>query len=96
MSAVLFGLNVSTSAAPGADPVADATKAEDLGFDFVSASDHLHGGHPAYEPWTMLSWVAAATSRIRVATRVLAVPYRPRRRCWRRWPRASTGCPGAG
>ncbi len=77
MSAVLFGLNVSTSAAPGADPVADATKAEDLGFDFVSASDHLHGGHPAYEPWTMLSWVAAATSRIRVATRVLAVPYRP-------------------
>jgi probable F420-dependent oxidoreductase len=48
-----------------------------LGFDFVSASDHLHGGRPTYEPWTMLSWIAAATSRIRVATRVLAVPYRP-------------------
>jgi probable F420-dependent oxidoreductase len=47
-----------------------------LGFDFVSASDHLHGGRPTYEPWTMLSWIAAATSRIRVATRVLAVPYR--------------------
>src|SRR6266511_1648867 len=76
MRAVLFGLNVSTSAAPGADPVADARKAEELGFDFVSASDHLHGDRPSYETWTMLSWIAAQTSRIRVATRVLAVPYR--------------------
>ncbi len=77
MTAVLFGLGVSTSAAPAADPVADARRAEALGFDFVSASDHLHGGRPTYEPWTMLSWIAAATSRIQVATRVLGVPYRP-------------------
>ena len=76
MSAIQFGLNVSTSAAPGADPVAAARRAEDLGFDFVSASDHLHGEQPSYETWTMLSWIAAATSRLRVATRVLAVPYR--------------------
>src|SRR5918996_3321932 len=73
---MLFGLNVSTSATEGADPVAEARKAEELGFDFVSASDHLHGESPTFEPWTMLSWIAAATSRIRVATRVLAVPYR--------------------
>jgi probable F420-dependent oxidoreductase len=72
----LFGLGISTSAAPGADPVADARRAEQLGFDFVSASDHLHGEQPTFEPWTMLSWIAAATSRVRVATRVLAVPYR--------------------
>src|SRR5437899_7141493 len=71
-----FGLNVSTSAAPGADPVADARRAEALGFDFVSASDHLHGRSPTYETWTMLSWIAAGTSRIGVATRVLGVPYR--------------------
>jgi probable F420-dependent oxidoreductase len=76
VSALQFGLNVSTSAAPGADPVADARRAEELGFDFVSASDHLHGEQPSYETWTMLSWIAAATSRLRVATRVLAVPYR--------------------
>ncbi|HZD74249.1 MAG TPA: LLM class flavin-dependent oxidoreductase [Actinomycetota bacterium] len=76
MSAIQFGLNVSTSAAPGADPVADARRAEDLGFDFVSASDHPHGQQPSYETWTMLSWIAAATTRLRVATRVLAVPYR--------------------
>jgi probable F420-dependent oxidoreductase len=76
MSAVLFGLSVSTSAAPGADPVATARRAEELGFDFVSASDHLHGEQPNFEPWTMLSWIAAATSRIQVGSRVLAVPYR--------------------
>ena len=50
--------------------------AEDLGFDFVSSSDHPCGDHPTYETWTMLTWLAAATTRIRVATRVLGVPYR--------------------
>ena len=76
MQALRFGLNVSTWAAPGADPVPAAVRAEELGFDFVSVSDHLHGGQPTFETWTMLSWVAARTSRIGVATRVLAVPYR--------------------
>ena len=76
MSGLLLGLNIPTSAAPGADPVALARQAEALGFDFVSASDHLHGGQPTHETWTMLAWIAAATTRIRVATRVLAVPYR--------------------
>lgn len=68
---------MSTSAANGADPVADARRAEELGFDFVSASDHPCGDLPTYETWTMLSWIAAGTSRIHVATRVLGVPYRP-------------------
>ena len=76
MPAVLIGLNVSTAATPGADPVAAARRAEELGFDLVSASDHLHGRQPTFEPWTMLSWIAAATSRVLVATRVLGVPYR--------------------
>jgi probable F420-dependent oxidoreductase len=76
MSDVLFGVNVSTSVTTGSDPIAAAKAAEALGFDFVSASDHLHGDAPTFEPWTMLSWIAAATSRIRVATRVLGVPYR--------------------
>jgi alkanesulfonate monooxygenase SsuD/methylene tetrahydromethanopterin reductase-like flavin-dependent oxidoreductase (luciferase family) len=76
MGSVQFGLNVVTSAVPGADPVADARAAEELGFDFVSANDHPAGGAPSFETWTMLSWIAAATSRIRLATRVLGVPYR--------------------
>ena len=76
MSGLLFGINVPTSAAPGADPVAWSRRAEELGFDFVSASDHLHGTSPTFEPWTMLTWIAASTSRIGVATRVLGTPYR--------------------
>ena len=39
MTRLLFGLNVSTSAAVGADPVGEARAAEELGFDFVSAND---------------------------------------------------------
>jgi alkanesulfonate monooxygenase SsuD/methylene tetrahydromethanopterin reductase-like flavin-dependent oxidoreductase (luciferase family) len=76
MTAMMFGVNVSTSAAPDADPVGDARLAESLGFDFVSASDHPCGTIPTIETWTMLSWIAAKTSRIKVASRVLGVPYR--------------------
>jgi probable F420-dependent oxidoreductase len=72
----MFGLNISPSAADDNDPVAEARRAEELGFDFVSANDHVHGPDPRYELWTMLSWIAAGTSRIRVAPRVLGVPYR--------------------
>src|SRR5688500_3295153 len=76
MTTLLFGLNISTSAAPGADPVAEARRAEELGFDFVSANDHPCGTNPTHEVWTMLAWMAAGTSRIQVASRVLGVPYR--------------------
>jgi probable F420-dependent oxidoreductase len=76
MSDVTFGLSIPTSVQPGSDPVATARLAEDLGFDFVSASDHPCGAEPTHETWTMLSWVAAATTRIKIATRVLGVPYR--------------------
>ncbi len=76
MPDVIFGVNVSTSAADGADPVADARFAEETGFDFVSSSDHPGGTSPSYETWTMLAWMAAATTRIRFAPRVLGVPLR--------------------
>jgi hypothetical protein len=39
MTDLLFGLNVAPSAAPGTAPVALARRAEELGFDFVSASE---------------------------------------------------------
>jgi alkanesulfonate monooxygenase SsuD/methylene tetrahydromethanopterin reductase-like flavin-dependent oxidoreductase (luciferase family) len=76
MARLLFGVNVPTAAGPGTDPVSYARRAEEVGFDFVSASDHPCGTNPTHEIWTMLSWIAAATSRIKVATRVLGVPYR--------------------
>lgn len=76
MPHLMFGVSLSTSAAPDADPVGDARTAEALGFDFVSASDHPSGTHPTYETWTLLAWVAASTSRIAVASRVLSIPFR--------------------
>ena len=72
----LAGVNVSTSASDGADPVADAMRAEELGYDFISANDHPCGSQPTFELWTMLTWMAAKTTRIKVASRVLGVPYR--------------------
>src|SRR5206468_1605420 len=30
-----------------------------------------------HEVWTMLTWIAARTSRVGIATRVLGIPYRP-------------------
>jgi probable F420-dependent oxidoreductase len=76
MRQLQLGVDVPTFAGPKSDPVADAKQAERLGFDFVSANDHPEGSRPTYETWTMLSWIAAATSKIKVASRVLGVPYR--------------------
>lgn len=77
MTEVLFGLDLLANVAAGYDPATEAVRAEELGFDFLSTSDHPSGTVPTYETWTMLSWVAAHTRRIRLATRVLGVPYRP-------------------
>jgi probable F420-dependent oxidoreductase len=76
MSHISFGLDLPATVSTD-DPVHMARTAEALGYDFVSASDHPAGTDPSYETWTMLAFVAAGTSRIGIATRVLGVPYRP-------------------
>jgi alkanesulfonate monooxygenase SsuD/methylene tetrahydromethanopterin reductase-like flavin-dependent oxidoreductase (luciferase family) len=76
MTELLFGVGVPASAAPGDDPIGMAQEAERLGYDFISAADHPCGATPSYETLTMLTWIAARTSRIKVASRVLAVPFR--------------------
>ena len=59
-------------------------KAEELGFDSVWVSEHLFnagyigeriGGRPYYEPLTVLTYLAAMISRIRLGTSVLVLPY---------------------
>ena len=61
-----------------------AVQAEALGFDSVWAHDHVFnvghvreriGSRPYYEPLTLLSYVAARTSRVRLGTSVLVLPY---------------------
>lgn len=71
-----FGVNLSTSAAAGADPAADAALAERLGFDLIACSDHLHTSYPNFETWTFLTWAAAHTRRVTILSNVLGLPYR--------------------
>lgn len=77
MTTVAFGLGLRSTAIADGDPAAEACEAERLGFDFVSLADHPCGANPTYEAWTTLCWIAASTSRIRFAPRVLGIPYRP-------------------
>src|ERR1043166_8946105 len=72
----------------GATPagiIETACKAEELGFDAVLLNDHIIvDGSPralpswgnTYDPLIVLSYIAARTSRIRLGTSVLIMPYR--------------------
>jgi probable F420-dependent oxidoreductase len=61
-----------------------ATRAEELGFDSVWASDHVFnvsyvyerlGNRPYYDPLSILSYVAAITENLVLGTSVLVLPY---------------------
>lgn len=68
-----FGVHLSGAA----DPLAEASLAEALGFDMVAVDrDVLSGSPPGLEMWTTLTWVAAQTSTIKVMPNVLALPNR--------------------
>lgn len=71
---IQFGVDVPATAA--VDKVDAARRAEALGFDFVSTSDHPSGTAPTDEVWTALCFMAAHTTRIRFMPRVLGVPFR--------------------
>jgi len=72
-----FGITLHTTIRPGLDQATEALDAEQLGYDVVTLHrDSLHGDGPSFENWTLLSWLAAQTSRISVAPLVLALPHR--------------------
>ncbi|MFD8638207.1 LLM class flavin-dependent oxidoreductase [Streptomyces sp. NPDC059533] len=81
-----LGVNVPNFG-PGTDPgVLNewARVVEGLGFDLLMVSDHVAitpdvaARYPApfYEPFTTLSWLAGITTRVRLGTTVLVMPYR--------------------
>ncbi|MBB5867250.1 alkanesulfonate monooxygenase SsuD/methylene tetrahydromethanopterin reductase-like flavin-dependent oxidoreductase (luciferase family) [Allocatelliglobosispora scoriae] len=81
-----IGVNVPNFG-PGTDPGvlrAWAQTVEGLGFDLLMVSDHVaitpdvaeQYPAPFYEPFTTLSWLAGITSRVRLGTTVLLMPYR--------------------
>jgi len=61
-----------------------ARVAEDAGVDAISLTDHPapskkwldHGGHETFDPFSGLSYFAALTSRLRLMTYLVVVPYR--------------------
>jgi alkanesulfonate monooxygenase SsuD/methylene tetrahydromethanopterin reductase-like flavin-dependent oxidoreductase (luciferase family) len=71
-----FGVSIIPSATGRSDPVALARRAEELGFDLVSIWDHPHGENPSFETWTLMTWMAARTTRIQIASNVLGLPFR--------------------
>jgi alkanesulfonate monooxygenase SsuD/methylene tetrahydromethanopterin reductase-like flavin-dependent oxidoreductase (luciferase family) len=73
--ALEFGTFITPTNASPENVVALAKLSEDLGYDLVTFQDHPY--QPAFlDAWTLMSWVAGQTSRIRIAANVLNVPLR--------------------
>jgi alkanesulfonate monooxygenase SsuD/methylene tetrahydromethanopterin reductase-like flavin-dependent oxidoreductase (luciferase family) len=71
-----FGVFITPSAADPRGVVELAVRAEAAGLDVVTFQDHPY--QPRFlDTWTLLSFVAARTERIRIAPNVLNVPLRP-------------------
>src|SRR5436190_20299130 len=73
-AAASFGYTLSSEEHPPSGLVRWAQRADELGFDFVSMSDHYHPwvsaqGHSPFV-WAVLGAVANATSRVEVAVGV--------------------------
>lgn len=70
-----FGSFLTPIASTPQRPVELAILSEELGLDLVTFQDHPY--QPAlHDTWTLLSWVAARTSRIHVSGNVLNLPLR--------------------
>ena len=70
-----FGVFVTPSAEAAERVVALAMLADRAGLDLVTFQDHPYQAR-FLDTWTLLSFVAARTSRIRVAPNVLNLPLR--------------------
>ena len=73
---LMFGTFLPPAADTAADTVQLAVLADELGLDLASVQDHPY--QPAFlDAWTLLSVIAARTSRIRVLPNVANLPLRP-------------------
>ncbi len=71
-----FGTFITPVNHPPQAAVDRARLSEALGFDLVTFQDHPY--QPGFlDTWTLLSWVAAQTSTIRLSGNVLNIPMRP-------------------
>jgi len=73
---VLFGANVDPTWKDPGQPLRTAELAESLGYDLVTVQDHPY--QPAfYETWTLITHLAAKTSRVTLVPTVACLPLRP-------------------
>jgi alkanesulfonate monooxygenase SsuD/methylene tetrahydromethanopterin reductase-like flavin-dependent oxidoreductase (luciferase family) len=73
---LLFGVFVPPSAEHADAVLALARRADEAGLDLVSVQDHPY--NPQFlETWTLLTTIAAVTSRVRVFPNVANLPLRP-------------------
>src|SRR5215510_6198678 len=83
---MLLGVNI-LNFGPGVRPdmlLRWAQTSESLGFDSIMISDHVaitpsaaeRYPEPFFDCFTTLSWLAGQTSRIRIGTTVVVLPYR--------------------
>jgi FAD/FMN-containing dehydrogenase len=71
-----FGTFIQPSSQQPDLAVSLAQLSEQLGYDLVTFQDHPY--QPSYlDTWTLLTWVAARTERIHIASNVLNLPLRP-------------------
>lgn len=73
---IRFGTFITPGAGSPQRAVRLAQRSEELGFDLATFQDHPY--QPAFlDTWTLMSYVGAATERIRIAPNVLNLPLRP-------------------
>ena len=73
---LVFGTFITPQNAEPRVPVALAQLSEQAGLDLVTFQDHPY--QPAFlDAWTLLSYVAASTERIKISGNVLNLPLRP-------------------
>ena len=73
---LLFGTFLTPSAADASEVVELARLTEQVGLDLVTVQDHPY--QPRFlDTWTLLTWIAASTSRVRLAPNVANLPLRP-------------------
>ncbi|MEH0820499.1 LLM class flavin-dependent oxidoreductase [Micromonospora sp. CPCC 205714] len=73
---LLFGMFLTPSAEDPDRVVALAELTEAAGLDLATFQDHPYNAG-FLDTWTLLSWVAARTERLRVSANVLNLPLRP-------------------
>jgi len=79
-------LDATVDASPHETVTRIARAAEDSGFDFLCAQDHpmaprewvgeRNTGKTWFEPWVTLAWAGAVTSRVKLCTDIVVLPYR--------------------